>query len=58
MLEMEMFAIWNGFPALRKWNVLENNKSKKKIEKISKKVLTKGDAFGIMYKLLARGAEP
>ena len=55
---MKMFDIWNGFPALGKWNVLENNKSKKKIEKISKKVLTKGDAFGIMYKLLARGAEP
>ena len=58
MLEMEMFAIRNEFLAVRKWNVLENNKSKKRLKKFQKKVLTKGDAFGIMYKLLARGAEP
>lgn len=34
---MEMFAIQNGFLAVRKWNVLENNKSKKRLKKFQKK---------------------
>ena len=34
----------------------ENNKNAKKIKKVCKKVLTKENGFGIMYKLLARGA--